>query len=112
MRRRATSGEMARGALIFCFGDSFTRPGVDGTPPCGGAGEGGVFVFSLEVAPVLEGDSFTRPWLGNASVPPQEGGGLTHRPPHFGGNIQHAAGESPFIVIPRQNFGKLPFSAA
>ena len=47
MRRRATSGEMARGALIFCFGDSFTRPGVDGTPPCGGAGEEGWFLFFL-----------------------------------------------------------------
>ena len=34
MRRRATSGEMARGGLVF--------------------------VFSLEVAPVSEGDSFTR----------------------------------------------------
>ena len=49
MRRRATSGEMARGGLVFVFslevapvseGDSFTRYGVDGTPPCGGAGEG------------------------------------------------------------------------
>ena len=39
MRRRATSGEMARGGLVF--------------------------VFSLEVAPVSEGDSFTRSELGN-----------------------------------------------
>ena len=119
MRRRATSGEMARGGLVFVFslevapvseGDSFTRSGVvrhacrlrrDGTRrfwfggffhtpgsgrhervrgggfnPLRGAttgvvmrrratsGEmargGLVFVFSLEVAPVSEGDSFTR----------------------------------------------------
>ena len=39
MRRRATSGEMARGRLVFVF-----------------LSEGD----SLEVAPVSEGDSFTR----------------------------------------------------
>ena len=34
----AAAGAAARGALIFCFGDSFTRSGVDGT-------RGLVFVF-------------------------------------------------------------------
>ena len=65
MRRRATSGEMARGVGVCFFfggcsgvGEGFfhtlgsgqTRmpPQSDGTPPCGGAGEG---VFGL-------GDSF------------------------------------------------------
>ena len=45
MRRRATSGEMARGGLVF--------------------------VFSLEVAPVSEGDSFTGP--GAAAPRPAAG---------------------------------------
>ena len=38
IRRRAVSGETARGG--FGLGDFFTCSGVDGTPPCGGAGEG------------------------------------------------------------------------
>ena len=68
MRRRATSGEMARGGLVFCFffggcssvgggffhmlgsGQPRMPPQSDGTPPCGGAGEE---VFGL-------GDSITR----------------------------------------------------
>ena len=38
---------------VFGLGDSFTRSGVDGTPPCGGAGEGGWGLF------FVLGDSFT-----------------------------------------------------
>ena len=77
----AAAGAAARGALIFCFGDSFTRSGVDGTRGLvfvflwrllrcrrgivSRAREWMargrlVFVFSLAVAPVSEGDSFTR----------------------------------------------------
>ena len=73
-----------RGFNFFVLGGSFTRSGVDGTRGLGVGGlircagrprewscgavppqerwhEGGlVFVFSLEVAPMSEGDSFTR----------------------------------------------------
>ena len=83
IRRRATSGEMARGGLVFVFS-------LEVAPVSGGVGAGArggfnplrgattgvvirrratsgemargglVFVFSLEVAPVSGGDSFTR----------------------------------------------------
>ena len=82
MRRRATSGEMARGGLVFVFSlevapvsEGVGAGARGGFNPLRGAttgvvmrrratsGEmargGLVFVFSLEVAPVSEGDSFT-----------------------------------------------------
>ena len=67
MRRRATSGEMARGGLVFVFSlevapmseeDSFTRSGVDGTR---GLGVGGLIRCAGR----------PREWSCGA-VPPQE----------------------------------------
>ena len=54
----AAAGAAARGALIFCFGDCFTRPGVDGTR---GLGVGGLIRCAGR----------PREWSCGA-VPPQE----------------------------------------
>ena len=83
-------------------GDSFTRSGVDGTRGLGVGGlircagrprewscgavppqerwhEGGVvFVFSLEVAPVSEGDSFTRSGVDGTRVKAPSAGVRNH----------------------------------
>ena len=66
-RSRRWSGS-TRGFNFFVLGDSFTRSGVvmRRRATSGEMARGGlVFVFSLEVAPVSVGDSFTRSELGN-----------------------------------------------
>ena len=67
----AAAGAAARGALIFCFGGFFHTLRSGHAAPChhgSGWHEGVSFCFSLAVAPVSEGDSFTRSELGNNTM--------------------------------------------